>query len=77
MGLIHVATGIVSHANQTEAKADKTYWVTASNKGFPHQRFEISLDETPAKMKEVEVKWIGHFLTGKKGHSICLEHTKI
>ncbi len=48
------------------ASVDKKYWVTASNKGFPYQRFEISLDEAPAEMKEAEVKWVGHSLQGRK-----------
>lgn len=59
-------TGILTKQVKQIAKADKTYWVTASNKGFPYQRFEISLDEKPADMKEVEVKWIGHSLQGRK-----------
>ena len=48
------------------SKEDKKYWVTDSNKGFPYQRYEIRLEETPTEMKEVELKWVGHSLDGRK-----------
>ena len=48
------------------AQVDKKYWITDSNKGFPYQRFEVLLDETLDEMKEVELKWVGHSLPGRK-----------
>ncbi len=59
-------TVVSSKQMKQVSKEDKNYWVTDSNKGFPYQRFEILVDEAPSDMKELEVKWVGHSLQGRK-----------
>ena len=48
------------------SKEDKNYWVTDSDKGFPYQRFEVPIEEPLTDVKEVELKWVGHSLHGRK-----------
>ena len=48
------------------AEADKKYWVTNADSGFPYQRYQVSVAEPNSAIKEVELEWVGHSLPGRR-----------
>ena len=47
-------------------EADKKYWVTDADSGFPYQRYQVRVAEPESSIKEMELEWVGHSLPGRK-----------
>ena len=61
---------------QALEKLDGTYTTTSSYEQFPYQRFEIELDEEIKDTDQIELKWNGKSLPGRKVTMYAWNHTE-